>query len=104
VVLDVRHSIDLLLPMGRATVAQIASGLGMNVRTLQRHLDQSGVSFSQVLNEVRHELAHRYIVNTPYSMGRVAEQLGYANLSSFTRWFSAEFGCAPSDMRTQQGA
>ena len=99
VVQDVRRSVYLLLPMGRASVEQIASGLGVNVRTLQRRLDESGVSFSQVLNEVRSELAQRYITHTPHSMGRVAEQLGYSNLSSFTRWFSAQFECSPSQMR-----
>ena len=96
---DVRRSVYLLLPMGRASVDQIASGLGMNVRTLQRRLDEEAVSFSEVLNDVRSELAQRYITHTPHSMGRVAEQLGYSNLSSFTRWFSAQFGCAPSQMR-----
>ena len=33
------------------------------------------------------------------AMGRVAEQLGYSNLSSFTRWFTAQFNCAPTMMR-----
>lgn len=99
VVQDVRRSVYLLLPMGRASVEQIASGLGVNVRTLQRRLDESGVSFSDVLNEVRCELAQRYITHTTYSMGRVAEQLGYSNLSSFTRWFTAQFDCAPTLMR-----
>ena len=99
VVQDVRRSVYLLLPMGRASVEQIASGLGVNVRTLQRRLDDSGVSFSQVLNDVRSELAQRYITHTQHSMGRVAEQLGYSNLSSFTRWFGAQFGCSPSEMR-----
>jgi AraC-like DNA-binding protein len=99
VVQDVRRSVYLLLPMGRASVEQIASGLGVNVRTLQRRLDESGVSFSQLLNEVRCELAQRYITHTPHSMGRVAEQLGYSNLSSFTRWFTAQFDCSPSRLR-----
>ena len=98
---DVRRSVYLLLPMGRASVEQIASGLGMNVRTLQRRLDELGVSFSDVLNEVRCELAQRYVAHTHYSMGRVAEQLGYSNLSSFTRWFTAQFARTPSAMRAQ---
>ncbi|TXI69547.1 MAG: AraC family transcriptional regulator [Limnohabitans sp.] len=39
--------------------------------------------------------------HTAHSMGRVAEQLGYSNLSSFTRWFTTQFGCSPSQMREQ---
>jgi AraC-like DNA-binding protein len=99
--LDVRKSIYLLLPMGRASVEQIAQGLGMNVRTLQRRLDEHAVSFSKLINDVRTELAQRYIVNKGYSLGRIAEQLGYSNLSSFTRWFTAQFGVTPSSMRCQ---
>lgn len=99
IVLDVRKSVYLLLPMGRASVEQIASGLGMNVRALQRRLDDSGVSFTSIVNDVRRELAQRYVSNTDYSLGRVAEQLGYSNLSSFSRWFHATFQCAPSEMR-----
>ena len=99
VVRDVRRSVYLLLPMGRASLEQVASGLGMNGRTLQRQLDQAGESFSGILNEVRRQLAQRYIENTDYPMGRVAALLGYANLSSFTRWFVSEFEQAPSRRR-----
>lgn len=98
-VLDVRRSVYLLLPMGRANVDQVASGLGMNVRTLQRRLDESQFSFSDILNEVRGELAQRYVKHTPYAFGRVAELLGYSNTSSFNRWFTVQFGCTPSQMR-----
>ncbi len=101
ILLDVRRSAYLLLPMGRASVEQIASGLGINVRTLQRRLDEMELSFSQVLNDVRRELAQRYVVNTTHSMGRVAEQLGYSNLSSFTRWFTTQFECSPTEMRAK---
>lgn len=99
-VLDVRRSVYLLLPMGRANVEQVASGLGMNVRTLQRRLDDSQASFSDILNAVRCELAQRYVRHTPHPFGRVAELLGYSNTSSFNRWFTAQFGCTPSQMRT----
>jgi AraC-like DNA-binding protein len=99
IVLDVRKSIYLLLPMGRASVEQIAQGLGMNVRTLQRRLDSHSVTFSSLINDVRSELAQRYIVNQSYPLGRIAEQLGYANQSAFTRWFTAQFGVPPSALR-----
>lgn len=99
IVHDVRRSIYLLLPMGRAGLEHVASGFGMNERTLQRQLDKAGVSFSTILNEVRRELAQRYVDNTTHSMGRVAELLGYSNLSSFTRWYTTQFQHAPSRQR-----
>ena len=103
IVQAVRRSVYLMLPMGRASLAQVASGFSMNERTLQRELDRAGVSFSSILNDVRRELAQRYIDNTRYSMGRVAELLGYSNLSSFTRWFTTQFGHAPSRTRVCRG-
>ena len=99
IVQDVRRSVYLLLPMGRANAEQVASGLGMNVRKLQRQLEEAGSSFSHVLNDVRRELAQRYIDHTPYPMGRVATLLGYSNLSSFSRWFTEQFQRPPSSVR-----
>jgi AraC-like DNA-binding protein len=100
---DVRKSIYVGLPMGRASIEQVAQALGINVRTLQRRLDDSGRTFSDLTNEVRRDLVLRYMENPRYSIGRVAELLGYTVLSSFTRWFAAQFGASPQAWRTKQG-
>jgi len=99
ITLEVRRTIYLLLPMGRASVEQIARTLRMNVRTLQRRLDQDGESFTGLLNAVRMELAQRYIVNPSYPLGRIADLLGYSNHSAFTRWFIAQFKQTPQEVR-----
>lgn len=101
VVLEVRKSIYLLLPMGRANIEQIARTQGMNVRTLQRRLDEEGETFSGLINSVRLELAQRYIANSSYPLGRIAELLGYSNHSAFTRWFIAQFKRTPQEVRAQ---
>jgi len=93
---EVHEAIYLLLPMGRATVEQVAQSLGMNVRTLQRHLEERGVTFSDLINTVRRELATRYIESGQHSLGHVAELLGYSTQTSFTRWFKNEFGVSPT--------
>lgn len=56
-----RRVIYLLLPSGNATCAGVAQGMGRSLRTLQRELDREGLSFSELLTEVRHELALRYL-------------------------------------------
>ena len=104
VLLEVRKSIYLLLPMGRASVEQIAKTLGLNVRTLQRRLDEDGESFSGLINAVRMELAQRYIANPKYPLGRIAELLGYSNHSAFTRWFIAQFKQTPQEVRAQNAS
>ena len=97
--LEVRKAIFLLLPLGRASIESIGEGLSLNVRTLQRQLDAEGATFSELVNHVRRDLAVRYLVNPGYSLSRVAEMLGYGQLSSFTRWFAAEFGMPPTKWR-----
>lgn len=101
VVLDIRKSIYLLLPMGRANIKQIAQSMNMNVRTLQRALADSNTTFTELIHGVRAELAQRYIANPRYSLARTAQLLGYANATAFTRWFSAQFGVSPSEHRRQ---
>lgn len=96
---DVRNAIFLMLPMGRATSEAVAQGMGLSLRTMQRKLDESGETFSDILDQVRRELAQRYVGNPDYSLLRVAELLGYGSAASFTRWFSAQFGEAPNVWR-----
>ena len=101
-VLEVRKAIYILLPTGRATIEQIAQSLGMNVRTLQRRLDESGASFSALICGVRRELVQRYMGNARFPLGRIAELLGYANPSSFTRWFITQFDQPPARWRAMR--
>jgi AraC-like DNA-binding protein len=57
--------------------------------------------FKQITG-VRRELTERYLANASYSLTRVAEMLGYWQLSSFTRWFVSEFGVSPSLWRDRK--
>ncbi len=99
IVLDVREAIYLLLPMGRATIEQVAQSMAVNVRTLQRQLEEEGHTFSDLINVARRELALRYVESKSHSLGHIAELLGYSTQTSFTRWFKAEFGVAPTQWK-----
>jgi AraC-like DNA-binding protein len=96
---EVEQSILLLLPSGRASIKASADALGLNVRTLQRHLDAAGVTYSGLLNSVRSQQAHRHLANPKLRMTDIADLVGYRSQGSFTRWFSHEFGKAPSRLR-----
>jgi AraC-like DNA-binding protein len=100
---DVRKAIYVGLPTGRATIEQVSQALGMNVRTLQRRLEECGHIYSDLVNEVQRDLVFRYMENPRYSITRVAELLGYSVLSSFTRWFTSQYGVAPAVWRAKQG-
>jgi AraC-like DNA-binding protein len=99
---DVRRSIHQLLPRGRASIGHVARALGTNPRALQRRLEASGENFSALLNATRRELVLRHLDNPSYSLTQVAAMLGYGFPSSFTRWFSSEFGVSPARWRAQR--
>jgi len=98
--LEVRKAIYLLLPIERATVEVVARHLRLSVRTMQRHLESAGCSFSDLVEEVRRDLAVRYMSNPGYPVGRVAALLGYMQQGSFTVWFTSRFGMTPRAWRT----
>ena len=99
---EVRKAIYMLLPMGRATIEQIAQTQGMNVRTLQRRLKDDGCSFNDLINDVRRDLVLRYLENPNYPLSRIADMLGYSMASSFSRWFINQFGMPPATWRAQK--
>lgn len=96
----VRKAVYQLLPTGHASISHVARSLGMNARTLQRRLAAEEAKFSTLLNGARREMALRHLDNPNLSLVEVAGLLGYGELSSFTRWFAAEFGVPPSRWRT----
>ncbi|WOD20555.1 AraC family transcriptional regulator [Paraburkholderia kirstenboschensis] len=101
--LEVRKAIYLLLPLEQATVEPVARHLRLSVRTMQRQLELADTSFSALVEEVRRELAVRYMSNPRYPIGRVAALLGYAQQGSFTNWFALRFGMTPRDWRNSVG-
>ena len=96
---EIRQAIALLLPLGRSSIDQIAPTLGVHPRTLQRRLREQSLSYSNLLLETRVELLKRYMANGQYSLGSIAELLGYASAPAFTRWFQGQFGESPRAYR-----
>jgi AraC-like DNA-binding protein len=99
---EVRKAAYHLLPLGRGSIAQVARSMGLNERTLQRRLAAEGAEFSELLNGVRRDLALRHLDDPSLSLTHLAALLGYRQLSSFTRWFTAEFGVSPTQRRAQR--
>jgi len=95
----VRQLVFALLPSGRCTSDTLAHHLGINRRTLGRHLASRGTTFSAIINNVRLELAHRHIRTERRSLTETSHLLGFASLSTFSRWFQGEFGIKASVWR-----
>ena len=101
VVARVRELIEVLLPAGRCSVVQVASGLGMDRRTVHRRLAEAGETFSSLVNAVRTELAERLVPNPRRSLTEIAAALGFSEPSAFSRWFRGQFGCSPREWRSR---
>lgn len=93
---QVRELVRVMLPSGRCTMDHVALRLGLQSRTLRRHLTAEGVSFAEELEATRRELAQRYLAGSGKSMAAVAALLGFSETSAFSRWFAKGFGCAPT--------
>jgi AraC-like DNA-binding protein len=99
IALEVRKAIYLLLPLGQASVEQVAAHLHLSVRTMQRQLELANTSFLRLTEGVRYELALRFMRNSRYPIGRVSGLVGYAHQGTFTNWFVGRFGMTPRDWR-----
>lgn len=81
------------------TNERVASQLCMHPRTLQRRLRSEGKSFENIKDEVRREVALRYLLRGDMSLTRVAEKLGYAETSVLSRSCSRWFEVSPLQLR-----
>jgi AraC-like DNA-binding protein len=98
----VRQLVFLLLPTGRCSVEVVSQHLGLDRRTLHRHLLRDGQSFSDILDDVRGDLAVKYLTQYHRPLKDLAELLGFSELSAFSRWFTRRFGCTASGWRQQR--
>lgn len=98
-----RHTY-IFLPMGRATLKQLARARGCSVRKLQRQLEDAGESFSSLLCDIRRDLVLQYLANPRLDVGQVAGLLGFSRHGSFTRWFVQQYGLSPQQWRRQHAS
>jgi AraC-like DNA-binding protein len=98
----VENAIVPLLPHGRASASQIATSLGLSQRTAARRLALEGVTFSEVLQSLRGDLAKQYLADRDLSISRIAWLLGYEEASAFTHAFKRWSGKTPREARAQQ--
>lgn len=90
------------LPSGRVTEESVATALHVSLRTFQRRLRESGSNYRDLLQEVRRDLALKYIANPRLSITEISYLLGFSEPSSFARTFRRWTGCSPSQQRESQ--
>jgi AraC-like DNA-binding protein len=97
---QVRHIIGRELNGGDPSLERIADQLGLSARTLQRKLHDLDTSHNDLLDELRHELALRYLREPEMAICEVAYLLGFSEPSSFHRAFKRWTGKTPNEFRS----
>lgn len=82
-----------------AGAEEVAARLHMSKRTLQRRLEEAGLSFQELLDRVRAEKARVLIRDEDLELAEVAFQLGFSDVSSFSRSFRRWTGVSPGHYR-----
>ncbi len=90
----VREYIAVLLPRGHCRADTVAQHLGVDRRTLARHLAAEGTSFSALVDGVRSELLAGYLGDGARALSEVSDLLGFSAPSAFSRWHRGRFGVA----------
>jgi AraC-like DNA-binding protein len=98
---QVKDTLRRSLAGKRPTLPDVAQELGLSARTLQRRLTDAGITFQQVVEETRRELARHYLKQTAVELNETAFLLGFEDANSFFRAFQAWEGTSPNEWRTR---
>ncbi|HEX5354968.1 MAG TPA: AraC family transcriptional regulator ligand-binding domain-containing protein [Aquabacterium sp.] len=97
-----RQGIELHLEgVTHAVAASDAQWAGVTPRQLQKRLAEQGLSFKELVEEVRRERALRLLRDTARSIGEIAQDCGYTEVSPFHRAVRRWTGLTPLQVRQQ---
>lgn len=99
--LDRRVKIQLAhaLSEGVPTISDIAGKLAMSGRSLQRRLAERGLSYQELVDDTRRELAEKLLATSDTPLADIAFLTGFAEQSSFNRAFKRWAGQTPRSYR-----
>jgi AraC-like DNA-binding protein len=101
---DFLARVRALLVSGRKAypgLETVSGRLNISARTLKRRLQEHGVSFQQLLDEIRQRDSLRMIEDPTLRIADIAQRLGFADPANFTRAFRKWTGETPSNFRAR---
>jgi AraC-like DNA-binding protein len=98
----VKGIVKRVLAGQRPSLRAVAQRLGLSTRTLQRRLTDDGLTFQELVEEARRELAHHYLKQSSLELNETAYLLGYKDGNSFFRAFHQWEGTTPGEWRNSQ--
>ncbi len=93
---------SLLIPIlhtGNTSMNSIAGNMGVSRQTLYRKLKTEGVTYKEVLDGLRHQLAMHYIKEQRVSVSETAYLVGFSEPAAFSRAFKRWTGSRPHLLR-----
>lgn len=91
---------NLLRPL---SFGEVASNLNMSARTLRRKLREEKTSFRNLFDELRMEMAIRYLRETDLTVEHISESLGFSDVANFRQAFRRWTKAAPHKFRKMSG-
>lgn len=88
-----------MLPSGDVVQQKVAGRLHRSTSTLQRQLGAEGVTYRDVLDDPRRELAEAYLRQGRHTLAQIAFLLGFADQGNFARAFKRWTGMSPRQFR-----
>lgn len=98
---QIRTQVRELITTGVPRRELVADHLCISVRTLDRRLASVGLTWQELLDSLRLQLAREYLSIPGLTVREVAERLGFADLRAFQRRFRVWTGMTPSEYRQQ---
>ena len=97
--ITIENAITPLLPHGKAQLGAVAQTLGVSSRTLARTLAAEGLSFGEILSQLRSDLATHYLSDPNLPISEIAWLVGYQGVSAFSHGYKRWTGMNPKKMR-----
>lgn len=98
----VKQSVVKLVKPEFPTIEMVASHLNISLRTMQRRLKEEGITYKEILDDLRKEFAITYLKRDDLSISDIAYLLSYSEISAFTRSFKRWTDESPKEYRIKR--
>lgn len=99
---EARIEIARQMEVGVCSLDNVARGLRVSSRSLQRMLKDHETSFRDLLDEWRRDRALSLVTHTRLPLSEVSDALGYSEQSVFTQAFRRWYGSSPLRLRNDR--
>jgi AraC-like DNA-binding protein len=99
--IQVRQSIEALLGTGTCGHREVANTLYMHPRTMQRRLNDEDTTFEEIKDQVRRDLAERYLSHPDLPLTQITALLDYSEQSALGRSCRRWFQATPREFRSR---